>query len=230
MLKKSSIPFVLLLIVFGCKSNAQFIQNNSPQISVNMSATEYLPADRIVFTININAEGDAPQSAFDLHKKRESILAGLLKEFDISEKDIRFQPIRIHKAYNNQSKNRYSQTNQQASVTFSNFKIYEKIQLTLIENDFDSFNGNFTSSKIEEGKELALKAAIDAAKQRAALIASSSGVSLGSIHQISYSEYQVRSGYREEAMMAKASNDSMMDFEQTVGVTASISISFNIED
>lgn len=229
MLKKLLPLFVFFFTVFACTGTAQSIQNSSPQISISMSATEYLPADQIIFTININAEGDTPQSAFDLHKKRETILAGLLKKFDIPDQNIRFQPVRISKAYNHQSKNRYSQTNQQVSVTFSDFKIYEEIQLNLIENDFDSFNGSFTSSKIKEGKEIALKAAIETAKQRAILIASSSGVNLGSIHHISYSEYQINTGYRAEAAMAKISNDSMMDFEQTVGVTANISISFNIK-
>jgi hypothetical protein len=209
-------------------------ENSQRTISINMSATELIPADLIIFSININAEEKTPEAAFDTHKKREAVLASLLKEFDIKEESINFEPIRINKRtnYNNRQEEVTVNTNQQVSVSFSDFEIYEKIQVSLIENGFDSFNGSFSSSKLEEGKDKALVSAIQKAKERAAFIAEQSGVKLGEITTINYSEHQV--DYPPMFMEAnmglfKSDAPSMMDFAQTVSVTANISFVFQIE-
>ncbi|HCI69818.1 MAG TPA: SIMPL domain-containing protein [Balneola sp.] len=198
-----------------------------------MSATELIPADLIIFSININAEEKTPEAAFDTHKKREAVLASLLKEFDIKEESINFEPIRINKRtnYNNRQEEVTVNTNQQVSVSFSDFEIYEKIQVSLIENGFDSFNGSFSSSELEEGKDKALVSAIQQAKEKATFIAQQSGVTLGNIQTINYSEHQVN--YPPMAMEAdvgrfKSESASMMDFAQTVSVTSTISINFEI--
>lgn len=224
------------LIVFfglGCAAQAQQALNSPGKISINMTAAEELPADLIVFSINLNAEGSTPRAAFELHKERESVLADLLKKFNLEEEDIKYQPIRINKRYRDNGKSMVSTTNQQVSVTFSDFNIYEEIQLTLIENNFDSFSGSFSSSKMVEGKERALISAIDAAKERASTIAKASGVEIGEVITISYSDYQVsafKSSYEVAESRLFADSSSMMDFGQTVGVTASISIDFSIKN
>ena len=231
------IPAILFIIVgVNCSTMAQPVAENSQRtISINMSATELIPADLIIFSININAEEKTPEAAFDTHKKREAVLASLLKEFDIKEESINFEPIRINKRtnYNNRQEEVTVNTNQQVSVSFSDFEIYEKIQVSLIENGFDSFNGSFSSSKLEEGKDKALVSAIQKAKERAAFIAEQSGVKLGEITTINYSEHQVN--YPPMFMEAdmgrfKSEAPSTMDFAQTVSVTANISIVFQIED
>ena len=228
---------LFLTIGLNCTTTAQsLVENPQRTISINMSATELIPADLIIFSININAEEKTPEVAFEVHKKRETLLASLLKKFDIKEEDIRFQPIRMNKStsYNN---NRQEQdvinTYQEVSVSFSDFEIYEKIQITLIKNGFDSFNGNFSSTKMGEGKEKSLVSAIQNAKERAAFIAEQSGVKLGNIISINYSEHQVnRPPMVMEADMGlfKSDSPSMMDFAQTVSVTANISINFEIAD
>lgn len=223
--------FILSLLIFGmgCATQARQLTNNE-KISINMTASEAVEADLIVFNININAEAKSPQEAFAQHQQREELLASLLKEFDIDEENINFQPVRMNKRYTNDRNSQFTVTNQQVSVTFSDFDIYEKIQLSLIENNFDSFNGNFSSTKIAEGKDKALLAAIQSAKEKATLIAKASGVELGSIITISYSDYTVtpsRNFARNEMMTMDASS-SMMDFDQVVNVTANISIEFAI--
>lgn len=225
--------FILPLLVFGigCTTQAQQLTSNQAKISLNMTATELVEADLIIFNININAEGDTPRNAFSLHKGREAVLADLLKKFDIKEEHIRFEPIRINKRYTNNGKSQLSQTNQQVSVTFSDFDIYEDIQLTLIENNFDNFNGNFSSTKLNEGKEKALLLAIKNVKEKAQLIAKASEVTLGDIVQITYSDYTITPSrnYARSEMMTMDASSSMMDFAQTISVTANISIDFSIE-
>ncbi len=230
MRKLSIYPFLLLFVLLACKTVPAQMPPKEKSISINMSASELLPADLIIFNININAEGDSPREAFEIHKKRESVLADLLKKFDIDEEDINFQPVQISKRYSNNGRNMIPQTNQQVSVSFNDFKIYEEIQVRLIENGFDSFNASFSSSKLESGKLKALESAIASAKERAQLIAKASGVKLGSVINISYSDYQV-TPFRAKSTMDMEQvvvSSSMMDFDQTVSVTANINIEFAI--
>lgn len=225
--------FIISIFVFGMGCATQAQQISTPiqeKISINMSAAEAVEADIIQFNININAEGATPETAFDIHKTRESLLADLLKEFEIEDKNIQYQPIRISKRYSNDRKSQFSITNQQVSLSFSDFNIYERIQLTLIENGFDSFSGSFSSTKIEEGKETALIAAINSAKEKAQLIASATGVDLGNVLNISYSDYMITpsTSLLQERNMMMDTSSGMMDFSQTVRVTANITIEYAI--
>lgn len=222
---------ILLSVGVNCTSVAQPMHQNNRQISINMSATELIPADLILFNVNINAEGKTTQQAYQLHKERESLLADLLKEFNIDEDNIRFQPIRVNKI-NNYNNNRESKitTSQQVFLNFEDFNIYEKIQLTLIENDFNSFNGHFSSTKIEDGKTKALESAIKNAKERAKFIAKESRIALGEIQSINYSDHQISRPQmaQSDMLFSKGAESSMMDFAQTVSVTANISIIYTI--
>lgn len=228
--------FGLLLFGMSYTTLAQQAANERT-ITINMSASEMLPADLIVFNVIINAEAETPQQAFELHKEHESLLAGLLRDLNISEDSIDYEPIRMNRRqisnnrYGNEEPEYVTSTNQSVSITFSDFSLYEKIQLTLIENGFDSFNGNFSSSQIAAGKEKALISALEAAKERAELIAETSGVSLGPVSSINHSDHYI--GIPRESssaeMMSMSRDASMMDFSQTVEVRATVNISYFIE-
>lgn len=237
--KLSKITLTVSLLFFGMSSTTLAQQPSSERtITINMSASELLPADLIIFNVNINAEGETPQEAYDLHSDRESLLATLLQELNIKDENIDYEPVRMNRRqingnrYNNDEKPKYvTVTNQSVSVTFNDFSLYEKIQLTLIENGFDSFNGQFSSTKISEGKEKALISAIEASKKRAELIAKTSGVELGAVSNINFSDHQIGIPRQAKAMemMSMSADASMMDFSQTVEVRASINISYFIE-
>lgn len=236
--KLTKVTLTISLLFFGFSSSTIAQQPTSERtITINMSASELLPADLIIFNVNINAEGKTPQEAYELHRERESVLAGLLKDMNIKDEKINFEPVRINRRqinnnrYNNQEPEYITSTSQSVSITFNDFSIYEKIQLTLIENNFDSFNGQFSSTKIAEGKQKALISAIEAAKDRAELIARTSGVEVGDIYTINYSDHQITAPRRATSMemMSVAADASMMDFGQTVEVSSNINITYSIE-
>lgn len=238
--KMSKISLTVSLLFFGISCTALAQQPISERtISINMSASEVLPADLIIFNVNINAEGKAPEQAYELHQEKESLLAGLLKDLNIKEENIDFEPIRMNRRqsgssrYSSNEKTDYiTATSQSVSITFSDFSIYEEIQLKLIENGFDSFNGQFSSTKIPEGKEQALITAIEMAKKRAELIAETSGVKVGPVYKINYSDHQVsipQQSRSMEVMSLAASDATMMDFSQTVQVRANVNITYFIE-
>ena len=225
--------FLLLLTIFaiGCSATAQVSEKPAETIQISMNASEFIPADQIVFNINITAEDDSPRNAFNKHKQMETLLASTLQKMKIDKKDIRFQPVRISQRNNNYNRNErelYSVTNQQVSVTFADFDLYEELQIALIENGFSSFNATFSSSEIASGKDKALIKAIETAKQKAELIASTSGVKLGGIKTINYGDYQVipQANVRFSMAADMESAPSLMDFDQTVEVTANINIEF----
>ncbi len=228
------IYFILFFLIFtNGLSNAQIVNQENGTLNISISATEYLPADLIVFKININTEEKTPREAFRRHKEKEALLAKLLHIFEIEEKNIIFEPIRITKIYRNNQNDFFSRTKQQVSVTFRNFDIYEEIQLTLIENNFDTFSGNFSSSEIEAGKKASLISAIKSAQERAKLIALSTDAKLGNIYSITYSEHSVSTvptASLEFRGRISESAPSLMDFDQVVSVTSNISIQFKIQN
>ncbi|HKK47413.1 MAG TPA: SIMPL domain-containing protein [Balneolaceae bacterium] len=211
--------FVTLLAIIGTVQ--------AQTISVNATAEVQVPADKISFQINLNARGETPQKAYNLHKQREKVLVDLLKKYDIKEKDIHFEPISISRVHNNEyTKNgkEMVQTTQSVALTLTDFKTYEKIQIALINNDFDNFSGNFMSSKQQQGENEALKKALKIAHEKASIIAEQIGKKLGNVSHVNFSFNQRPVRFASE--MALKSSDSLMQFEQTVTVTASVSVKY----
>lgn len=220
-----TLTLFLSLFVF---SSTGFAQN---LITINAAAEVAVPADEIAFQITINAKDESPQKAYNTHKEREKILVSELKKHNISDENIDFEPISISKTYDGQygeQKKEWVQTRQQVVLTLENFDLYETIQITLIENGFDEFNGNFLSSKTTKGEEEALEKALTIAREKAELIAKTSGLTIKRIQEIDYS-YNHRPRPMMEMTAAKSS-DSLLEFDQSVRVSASVSVIYNFEE
>ncbi len=206
------------------------VQAQDSTISINSSATVEIPADRLVFNININAEAENPQEAYKQHQQREQILLDLLKKHQVDEENINFQPISISNinTHRNDQEPRI-QTRQQVSLTLSDFNRYEEIQIALIEGGYDDFNGQFISSESDNGKDEALKDALNSARQKAELIAEQSGLTLTGIHSVefSYNQLPPRPMMMEMAARDNASGSLISEYAQTVSVSASVSVRYN---
>lgn len=206
----------------------------TPKITVSAEGSVELPADIIRFDINLNAESEEPQKAYNLHKEREDVLVQLLNRYEIEEEDIRFEPISISKSNSgprySEQETRY-QTRQAVSLKLTDFEIYEKLQVALIEAGFDSFSGSFSSTQSEEGKDRALQEAIATVKEKASLIAGEAGITLGSISGINYNHSQDRPVYARSRDLAtfESSGGELMNFDQVVTVTTNITMEFEIE-
>ncbi len=200
--------------------------------TLNISSTEQvqLSADRIQFNITINARADNPQEAYEMHQEKEDVLVGLLREYNIDEENIQYEPVSIRDYQEAGPGDReiYYRTTQTVNVTFSNFDIYEEIQVTLIENNFDNFNGVFLSTQKEEGKNEALRKAIQKAKAKAQLIAEEAGVDLGAVVNISYNSQPVRPYEDAAVAMKSVESSNLLDYKQTVTVFATVSMEFEI--
>lgn len=220
--------FLFLSLLFV----SQTTEPQPPGLSITTTAEVELPADQIEFNINVNAEAKTPQEAYNLHQQREKALVKLLDQYNINEEDIGYEPISIAKNqnYNSNSEGETTyQTRQMVHVTLEDFSVYEKIQIGLIEAGFDNFSGQFTSSEFEEGKEQALRKAIQNAQSKAKIIAEEAGINLGTVLSINYNYEQVQP-YARETLQMKAQSDSgsLLKYNQTVTVSASISMKFAI--
>lgn len=218
-----SLVFILILL-----SGTIYAQST---ISINASAEAEVPADRITFHIQMNAEADTPKEAFELHKEKEDALTDLLKKHEIPEKNIHFDPISIHKRYITDQREQKTKivTYQRVNLVMDDFDKYEEIQVSLIENGFNEFNGRFLSSKIKNGEDEALKKAIQTARQKAELITEVTGGRITGVKNVNYSYNTSPPVPLERMEMAiDQSEGSLFNFEQTLKVTATISIEYRV--
>lgn len=214
--------YLIILVSFICIATATQAQN---LISINASAEVLVPADEISFRITLNATAKTPQEAYDLHQKRENVLVDLLKKHNIEEENINFEPISISQSHTRGQEDPQIQTRQTVILSLDDFDKYEKIQITLIENDFDNFSGNFSSSESQQGEDEALKKALKEAREKADIIAEEKGLTILEIKEISYSHNQSPPHPMME-MRATGDSGSLMEFDQMVSVSASLSISY----
>lgn len=224
MKKFTAFVFLLMFLPF------QLLQAQQT-ISISATADVSVPADKIAFQITVNAEAETPQKAYELHKKREKVLVNQLKKFNISEKDIRHEPISINRIsdrrYSNSEKD-LIRTRQNVVITFTDFDLYEKIQLTLVENSFDEFSGSFLSSKDETARDDALRKALQAAREKAQIIADQTGVEISGIKHINYSHHQRPVMIQMDAASSPRSG-GMLQFEQTLEISATVSVTYQFE-
>lgn len=223
------IIFISLLFITATGQAQDSAQN---VISVQATAEEVVPADEISFRIMLNAEADTPQKAHEAHKKREKILVDLLDEHQIREKNIDFEPISISKRYNNRPAEHEQEsvvTRQQVILALDRFDVYEKIQIALIENGFDEFSGRFTSSESERAEDEALRKALQTAREKADIIARETRLRIVGIKDISYS-YNGDPPRPMMEMRAASDSGGLMNFDQTVSISASVTVNYRVEN
>lgn len=209
--------------------------HHRPTVDVNATGKVLVPADQVVFLIHIEASAPTAARAFQQHKELEAKLVKILKSMSIDEKDISYELISLArlKSYNNQREEEYSQTRQSATVMLRDVKLYEKIQIALIDGGFDRFEARFTSSKAESARAEALKKAVETSKADAEVLAKAAGAAIGRAVTIGSSSYDVSPMPRMEfkAMMSAGADaaDPLTTIPQTVAVTASVHIVWELK-
>lgn len=215
-----------LLLIFFFLTLPVFAQ--TPTVTVDATGEVQLPADLVIFEINITVTGHNPKTVFQAHKKREETLAALIHEKGIQAENLQFQPMNIRSIRNQREVIEY-RSSQHVSLTLDDFELFEEMQLFLIENGFDSFRGHFSSEEMEEGTEEALKLAMENARRKAEIIASSLNASISGIVSVEHSASPISRRYEMEQGMMRADGSSLMEFEQNISVTSSVKVTYEIE-
>lgn len=230
-MKKVLLIFGLIYTCFFTVSEAQTLNEQSEKlqnsiISISAEGEAFYPADIITLQISMQVIADSPGSAFEKHKQLEETVVDLIVGFGIQDTSIVFEPFRINRIRNNQEFE--YKTSQLVQLTLRDFELYEKIQVTLIENGFDNFQATFQSSESKKGDRESLKNALENANQKAELIAVELGLEIRNIISVDYSEsgpsYPV---LRTESMRAESAPPSLMNVPQMVKFTSRVNVQFN---
>jgi uncharacterized protein len=224
---RSTITSILFFTLFLSLS---YSTESYSQATITVDATGEIlvPANIVNFQINIRVTGRTPAEAFEKHKEQEEYLAGLIREHGLEGDKLNFQPMNIGSRQTRDATEYVS--NQNVNLRLYDFNLYEEIQVLLIENGFENFSGRFSSTDVDSGENEALDLAISNAIKKAGRIADNIGKTLGSIKSIDYTAARVIRGYESELTVMRADTGSMMEFEQTIPVTSSVRIVFNISD
>lgn len=217
--------------IFSMQLFAQSQNENEPNISISASAKVFVPVDIAHFNINISINDKEADNAYRTHQEREAYLARLLKDMEIDDKNIRYQPIAIRP--NRQRDGEiHTSTSQRINVELSDLGQLNEMQRLLINNKFDNFSGSFSSSKIPEAEKLALEKAVEKAREDAEILSRASGKKLGQVRSIDHSTDRGFQTTMNSEMSLRIASDSpsMSDFAQTIPVEKRINIVFDLVD
>lgn len=231
---KAFIVFILVLFLTlqAHEINAQNtpLENSEGQVSISATGQAYVPADIAHMSININISDEDAERAFELHRERESFLAELLQELDFDDEEISYQPITI-RPNRQRDGDIHSVTSQQISLELDEIEMLSELQITLIQNGFDNFSGNLSSTKIESAGDEALRNAVQNARKDAEILALAADKTLGSVITIDHtSDQSFRAAAMAETFQVRAmdSGPSMFEFSQMVSVEKRITIIFEL--
>ncbi|MEX0647605.1 MAG: SIMPL domain-containing protein [Balneolaceae bacterium] len=224
---------LLLLSLFpflACSTSGQAFENKAnsrPTISVDAVGKVTVPADIIQFQIQLTRYNESARAAFHAHKELEEFLTELLLEEGISSENIKTEPIGIHSRSRGEQ---YGfQTSQSVILNLDNIDKFEVMQLILIENNFDTFSGQFSSSKVSGAEDEALAKAMAEAERQAKILAEAAGRSLGDIQSIYHSGSPSPFPAARMEMSYDASGGSLLQFEQSVPVQKNVQVVFELE-
>ncbi|MGM0505681.1 MAG: SIMPL domain-containing protein [Bacteroidota bacterium] len=214
---------VLFILAF-CITPALLAQD---QVHVDSSAEIRIPADQVQFVITITTTDETPSRAFQQHKRQEAFLADLIQDQNLSDHLLSFEPITLQQRQVREE--RHFRTRQQVQLRIPSLDQFEEIQMALAEHQFEQFQATFLAKGLEDAQDEALKQALKQAEEKARIIAETIGRNLGQIHEIQHSTNQGPGPvYRMEAFQVDASS-SMMDFDATVPVSASVSVTYMLQ-
>jgi len=205
-------------------------ENNESLISISATGQVYVLADIAHMSINISISDENAERAFELHRERESFLAELLQELNFADEKIRYQPITI-RPNRQRDGDIHSITSQQIRLELEEIEMLSELQIALIQNGFDNFSGNLSSTKIEDAGDEALRNAVNIARKDAEILALAADKTLGEVKSINHtSDYSFRPSAMAETFQMREmdSGPSMFEFSQMVSVEKRITITFEL--
>lgn len=204
------------------------IQAQQLQVSVEATGEVSLPADLVSLQIQVTVSDSTPQVVFQRHQELEEHLGSLIRNQQIDSSHLYFQPMNISSAWNRENELFYT-SRQQVRLTLDDISRYERIQVYLIENGFDNFSGQFGTSEVKHGESEALKNAMERARQKAEVIASSIDKSIQQVLAVEHGTPPDIFQPNVEAAMYRADSSSLMEFSQEVVIRSTVKVVYILE-
>lgn len=217
----------VVFIAFSLPPFAEAFQtdpSSENSITIQSFAEVHIPADLILFHVNITQYRSEAREAFREHKKQEEFLTSLLIDEGVEEKHITANPISISTTRRHNEGTGY-ETRQQVRIQLDDVTQFESMQMVLIENGFVNFSGNFSASDFSAAQDEALKKAVTEARRKADLLADAAGLEVLEVMHIEYgSRGDYSPGLRDVSMAFEAGSGSLLQFEHTIPVRENVRI------
>lgn len=230
MVKKLAIAGLLLMTHFT------FAQKNmqDERIQVTGEAEIEIPADQVMFNINLNYRDDNNvKTAFEQHKAAEAELLKFLKDLKVADKNITYSLINFNRQIEfkpDGTPREYFGTQQNVTVRLENLTSYPDFLIRLVNAGFTNVNTAFTSSKADDFHSGLIEKAIAQARKKAEVMAHASGRKLGKVTHVSDSALP-DPVFRAELAYAKSANDGgfIAEIPQSIKKSISLNVAFMLE-
>jgi len=214
------------LLFFSIQLNAQSAKQST--VKIQTFATIKVPADEIIFTINLSASEKDAQKAYEKHQSQEKNLIPLLHKFGVPDSLITYSLMDISKSRNRKNKIDF-RTRQNINVKIRDIKQYEPFQIALLSNGINDFRATFSSSQKEKAMEQVPLKGLEQAKKEAQVIADKLGRKLGKILEVATQRYR-QSLSRGEALTIVSDVGSLMEIQQFIEYSTNITVTFELID
>ncbi|MBU0558615.1 MAG: SIMPL domain-containing protein [Bacteroidetes bacterium] len=225
--KKLILSITLLFLSF-CGNVAQ--EGNYVFLTIQAVTDISIPADQVIFRIDLSSENESAEIAFKIHKEKEIALIQLLKQLEIQDSNIAYSLLNINRLTNSRTDVKNYRTSQTIRIKIADFSKYETLQILLLQSGISSFKSVFSTSNIEEAQERGIKQIVASAKKEAEIYAKSLNLTLAIVTEI-----ETRLGRHErggEPLFFTASsedNSTLLDIPQAYKSSITAQITFRLE-
>lgn len=224
---------LILITLFATMSNAQE-QKNIPQISVSGEGKIKVKPDQVVLSFGVENTGKDATEVKRLNDETVDKVLKFIKKFGIAASDYQTTNVSLYRNYDYEKKKYNFQASQSMTITLKDVTKYDELNMGLVDNGINNItNVEFKSSKIEQFKSDARKAAIVDAKHKAEDYVSVLGQKVGKAilitdnSQVYYPQPMFKAAMAMESDAAGAPRETLAVGE--IEVTANVSVSFILE-
>lgn len=226
---------LILITLFATMTEAQE-QKQIPQIAVNGEGKIKVKPDQVEINFGVENFGKDAKEVKKLNDEKVDKVIKFIKKSGIASVDYQTTNVSLNRNYDYDKKKYNYQAVQNITILLKDVSKYDEIMMGLVDNDINSItNIEFKSSKIEEFKTEARKAAMKDAKKKAEDYVSVLGQKVGKallITDNTQSYFPPQPMYKG-AMRAMV-EDSSAGAQETLAVgeievIATVSVSFILE-
>ena len=233
---KLTLLFMLLCII----AQAQTVSPDN-RIVVIGHATIDVPADQVKFVVILTSIDSASiDKVYQKHQQQEDKLVKLLKELQISAKDINYSLLTVNQRqdYNTRKRATYFAGHQTVGFVLNDLSKFSEIQSRLVKDGFTSIRSSFASSAMEKKQTEALENAIEVARSKAEVMAKTANRQIKRISKVADTEdtdpafrnYRQSEMLNEVVIRGQSSMGNLMDeFPQSIPVSAQVKVVFELK-
>lgn len=224
---------LILITLFVTMTQAQE-QKQIPQVSVSGEGKVKVKPDQVEINFGVENLGKDAKEVKKLNDENVDKVVKFIKKFGIASTDFQTTNVSLNRNYDYDKKKYNYQASQSICILLKDITKYDELMMGLVDNGINNISHvEFKSSKIEEHKAEARKAAMRDAKKKAEDYVSVLGQKVGKallITDNSVNYFPPQPMYKE-AMMAVADAGAPQETLAVgeIEVNANVSVSFILE-